>query len=185
MQILAALSAAASAGMRSALPLLIIGLLQGESLWYNVPILSGIYPPVVFGMLASWSLIELFASKQLLGQRLLQIVYLVFSPIVGAIIAIAAAEVTALLPKVLVGLIGSLFALLLQLVQAGWFYRWRGLPLWLPFIQDGLCVLLVYLAIKFPQAGGIIALILLSLAIYSSQELHSWYLRQSQSRERR
>jgi hypothetical protein len=181
MQILAALSAAAAAGIRIALPLLVIGLLQGGNLWHNVPILSSIYPPVVLGILVSWSLVELFASKQLLGQRLLQIVYLVFSPLVGAIIAIAAAEVTAV-PKVVIGLIGGLLAVLLQLVQAGWFYRWRGLPLWLPFIQDGLCVLLVYLAVKVPPAGGIIALLLMGLAVYSSQKLHRWYLRQHQSK---
>ncbi len=183
--ILAAVSAAAAAGIRIALPLLLIGLLQGENLWHGVPILSSIYPPVVLGILTSWSLIELFASKQLLGQRLLQVVNLVFSPITGAIIAIAAAEVTqaTIVPKALIGLIGGLIALLLQLVQAGWFYRWHGLPFWLPFIQDGLCVLLVYLAVKVPQAGGIIASILLAAAVYSSQKLHHWYLRHHQPRK--
>ncbi len=180
--ILAALSAAAATGIRIALPLLVIGLLQGENLWYNVPILSDIYSPVVLAILVSLSLIELIASKQLLGQRLLQIVYLIFSPIAGAIIAIAAAAPTTLPFKILIGLIGGLLALLLQLVQASWLYRWRRLPLWLPFIQDGLCVLLVYLATKLPVAGGIIALILLGLAIYSTQKLHRWYLRQYQSK---
>jgi hypothetical protein len=182
MEILAALSASAAAGIRIALPLLFFGLLQGDKLWYGVPILSSIYPPVVLGILIIWSLIELFASKYLLGQRVLQIVYLGFTPIVGAIAAIAAANVTPM-PIALVGLIGGLFALLLQLVQAGWFYRWRRLPLWLPFIQDGLCVLLVYLAVKVPQAGGIIALILLTCAVYSSRKLHRWYLRQYESKE--
>ncbi len=176
-EILAALSASAAAGIRIALPLLIIGVLQGDNLWSGVPLLSRIYPPVVLGILTSWSLIELFASKQLLGQRLLQIVQLLFSPIVGAIMAIAASEVTQA-PTWLTGLIGALFAFLLQLVQAGWFYRWRGLPLWLPFIQDGLCVLLVFLAVKAPQAGGMIALILLCLAVFSAKDLHRWYLMQ-------
>ena len=182
MEILAALSAAAAAGIRIALPLLVIGLLQGESLWSDVPILSSIYPPAMLGVLTSWSLIELFASKQLLGQRLLQVVYLLLSLIVGAIMAIAAAKVTAV-PKLLIGLIGGLLALLLQLIQAGWFYRWHGLPVWLPFIQDGLCVLLVFLAVKAPHLGGIIALMLLGLALYSSGNLHRWYLRQHQSRK--
>ena len=178
MPILAAVSATAATGIRIALPLLVIGLLQGENLWYNVPILSGIYPPVVLAILVSLSLIELIASKQLLGQRLLQIVYLIFSPIVGAIIAIATADTETLLFKALIGLIGGLLALLLQLVQAGWLYRWRRLPLLLPFAQDALCVLLVYLAVQLPLAGGIIAFILLGLAIYSSQKLHRWYLGQ-------
>lgn len=182
-EILAALSASAATGIRIALPLLVIGLLQGEKLWSGVLILSSIYPSVVLGVLSSWSLVELFASKQLLGQRLLQVVYLLFSFFAGSAIAIAAADITSIVPKVLIGLVGGLFALLLQLVQAGWLYRWRSLPLWLPFLQDGLCVLLVYLAVKLPLAGGIIALFLLGLALYSSQQLHRWYLRQHQSRK--
>lgn len=178
-EILAALSASAAAGIRIALPLLIIGLLQGEKLWSGVPILSHIYPPVTLGILTSVSLIELFASKKLLGQRLLQVVCLVSSPLVGAIIALASVNVTAT-PKTLIGLIGGVFAFVLQLVQTGWFYRWRSLPSWLPFVQDGLCILLVFLAVNAPQQGGAIALILLCLALYSSQELRRWYLMQKQ-----
>lgn len=179
-KVLAALSASAAAGMRIALPLLFIGLLQGDTLWFHVPILSGIPPPVVLGVLTTWSLIELFASKNLLGQRLLQVVQLVFSPIVGAIMAIGVIEVTEV-PTWLIGLIGALFASLLQLVQAGWFYRWRGLPLWVVFVQDALCVSLVFFAFKAPQLGGLIALILLLWAVRSSKELYRWYLRQRSS----
>jgi hypothetical protein len=72
----------------------------------------------------------------------------------------------------------------LQLVQAGWFYRWRGLPLWVVFVQDILGVSLGFFAVKAPQLGGIIALILLGLAFRTYKELHRWYLRQS-SEERR
>lgn len=174
-EILAALSASAAAGIRVALPLLVIGLLQGDNLWSSVPIVSRIPSPLMLGVLTTWSLIELFASKNLLGQRLLQVVQLVFSPIVGAIVASAVGEVTEA-PTWLIGLIGALFALVLQLVQAGWFYRWRGLPLWVVFIQDALCVSLVFLAFKAPQLGGLIALILLWLAVRSSRELYRWYL---------
>ncbi|MGA9377394.1 MAG: DUF4126 family protein, partial [Phormidium sp.] len=63
--LLAALSAAAAVGVgRIALPLLLIGLLQGNNLWSRVPILSHIHPQVVVGVLTSWSLFELFASKK-------------------------------------------------------------------------------------------------------------------------
>lgn len=182
MEILAALSAAAAVGIRIALPLLAIGLFQGESLWSGVPILSSISPPVVLGVLTSWSLIELFASKQLLGQRVLQVAYLLCSPIVGSIMAIAAAKATAV-PILLIGLIGGLFALLLQLVQAGWFYRRQSLPGWLPFVQDALCILLVFLAVRAKHLGGIIALILLSLAIYIAKNLQHSYRTQHQSRK--
>jgi hypothetical protein len=178
-ELLAALSAAAAAGMRIAIPLLFIGLLQGDNLWSGVPLLSKIPPPFILVVLTSWSLIEIFASKKLLGQRVLQVVQLLFSPIVGAIMAIAAAKATEV-PSWLIGIIGGFFAFVLQLVQSGWFYRWRGLPLWVIFVQDALCVSLVFFAFKAPQLGGIIALILLMLAFRSYKELHRWYLQQQE-----
>lgn len=181
-EVLAALSASAAAGMRIALPLLLIGLLQGDKLWSGVPILSGIPPAIVLGILTSWSLIELFASKNLLGQRLLQVVQLVFSPIVGAIMAIAVTEVTEA-QSWLIGLTGGLFAFVLQLVQVGWCFRWRGLPMWVVFVQDALCVALVFFAIDAPQVGGLVALTLLLLAVRSSRNLHRWYLQQRSSRD--
>ncbi|MGK7887163.1 MAG: DUF4126 family protein, partial [Crocosphaera sp.] len=52
--ILAILSASAAAGMRIALPLLIVGLLRSD-LWSQVPLLSAIPPPVLIGVLTSWS----------------------------------------------------------------------------------------------------------------------------------
>jgi hypothetical protein len=181
-EILAALSISAAAGIRITLPLLVLGLLQGENFWYNVPILSNIYPPIVLGILISCCLIELIASKNLLGQRLLQIAYLPLCPIIGAILAIAPIQSV---PKILIGLVGGFVALLLQLIQAGWFYRWNRFPLWLSFLQDSLCIFLVYLALKAPQLGGIVALILLGLAVNSYKELRQWYLRQYQSRRDR
>ena len=173
-EVLAALSASAAAGIRIALPLLTVGLLQESKLWIDVPLLSSIPTAVVFGVLTSWSLIELFASKMLLGQRLLQVLQLVFSPIVGAIIGIAVSR-NVESPSWLIALVGGLLAFVLQSVQVGWFYRWRSLPLWVVFIQDALSVTLVFLAINAPQQGGLIALILLFLAVRSSNELYRWY----------
>ena len=133
-EILAALSAGAAAGMRLGTPLLIIGLLQGSNLWSQVPLLSRISPYILVCLLASWSL---FASKKLAGQRILQLVQLFLSPIVGAIMGLAVASATEL-PSWIIALIGGLLALVLQLVQLGWFYRLRGLPLWAVFLQDSL-----------------------------------------------
>ena len=180
-ELLAALSAAAAVGVgRIALPLLLIGLLQGNSLWSQVPILSSIHPQVVVGVLTSWSLFELFASKKLLGQRVLQIFHLLFSPIVGAIVGISVAQAsdapTGLI--ILVGVVAGSLALVLQIVQVGWFFRLRGLPLWAVFIQDGLCVALVLLAFDAPTQGGLIAMLLLWLAIRSSREWYRWYKHQ-------
>jgi hypothetical protein len=177
-ELLAALSASAAAGIKIAIPLLLGGLLEGDNLWSDVPLLSKIPPRFTLVILISWSLVEVFAAKKLLGQRVLQIVQLLFSPIVGAILAIAAAKATEV-PTCLIGVIGGFFAFVLQLVQAGWFYRWRGLPMWIVFIQDCLCISLTFFAFKAPQLGGLIALILLGLAFRSYKELHRWYLRQS------
>jgi hypothetical protein len=175
--LLAALSASAAAGMRIALPLLVIGLLQNERLWQDVPILSQIQPPVLLGVLTSWSLIELFASKNLLGQRILQIVQLVLSPLVGAIMGITVARISALPAPAIwsIGIVGGLFALVLQLVQVGWFYRSRGIPIWAVIVEDILCVLLVVFAFESPKSGGLIALILFWLAIRSSSYWYRWY----------
>lgn len=175
--VLAILSASAAAGMRIALPLLIIGLLQGQ-LWYQVPLLSQINPQVVIAILTSWSFFELFASKKLLGQRVLQIIQLIFTPFVGAMMAVTVAKLLQLefMPLWLVALIGALFSLVLRLVAIGWFFRLRGIPPWVTFIEDLLCVGLVLFAFKAPKNGGLIAMLLLWLAVRSSTSWRNWFM---------
>jgi len=183
-EILAVLSASAAGGMRIALPLLIIGLLYGDRLWERVPLLSDIPPPIVLGVLLSWSLFELFASKDRLGQRVLHLTQLLFSPMVGAIMGMAVARAMGN-PEWqvwILGAVGGLLALVLQLVQVGWFYRLRRLPLWAVFVQDFLCICLVLFAFDAPRQGGIIALLLLWLAIRNSTEWRRWYGEQSGDR---
>ncbi|MBD2577390.1 DUF4126 domain-containing protein [Oscillatoria sp. FACHB-1406] len=179
--ILAALSASAAAGMRIALPLLAIGLLQNDILWQNVPLLSRIHPQVLLGILTSWSLFELFGSKKFLSLRALQLVELIFSPIVGALLAITAARIAQLKfeiqlePLWTIAIVGGTLALVLKLVQVGWFFRLRRLPIWAVFAEDILCVLLVFVSFKAPEQGGLIAMLLLWLAVRSSQEWYRWY----------
>jgi hypothetical protein len=177
--LLAALSASAAAGMRIALPLLIIGLLH-EDLWSKVPLLKYIPPQVLIAILTSWSLFELFASKSLLGQRVLQLFQLLFSPFVGALMGITVVEILHLeeLQSILwlIGIVGGVLALVLQLVQVGWFFRLRGLPLSVVFFEDALCVFLVLFAFKAPENGGLIAMLLLWIALRSSEEWQRWYL---------
>ena len=175
--ILAVLSVSAAAGMRIALPLLVIGLTQGN-LWQQVPILNNIQPQVVIAVLTAWTLLELFVSKQLWGQRILQVIQLVFSPLVGAVMAMAVARIMHIQPSQLIwilGVVGGLIALVLQLVQVGWFYRLKGLPTWVMLLQDILCVLLVLFAFKAPNSGGLIALLLLWLAVRSARSWYQWY----------
>ncbi|MEB3338026.1 MAG: DUF4126 domain-containing protein [Leptolyngbyaceae bacterium] len=186
LELLAALSASAAVGMRIALPLLVIGLLQGEFLWSTMPVIGRIHPPVVLGVLVSWSLFEVFAATHLLGQRILQIVELFCSPLIGALMGMAVAEATGL-PSWLVnllGIVGGLLALVLQLVQAGWFYKLRGLPLWATLLQDFLCIALVFFAFDAPREGGLIALLLLWIAIRSSAEWRRWYYQQARRGDR-
>jgi hypothetical protein len=186
-EILAVLSASAAAGMRIALPLLVIALLYGGRLWSRVPLLSHISPPVVLGTLVIWSLMEVVISKDRLGRRVLQIIELLFSPLVGAIMGATVAQIVGV-PSWLVwllGAVGGLLALVLQLVQTGWSYRLRNIPLWVFFAQDTLCVLLVLFALDAPRQGGLIALLLLWLAIRSSKEWHRWYTEQGGANRRK
>lgn len=178
--ILAVLSASAAAGMRIALPLLVIGFFYSQELWSNVPILQHVDPRIIATILIVWSLFELFGSKKLLGQRILQLFQLILSPLVGGLISITVARVANIefCPLWLISIIGGLFALILTLVQIGWFFRLRGIPIWVVIVEDILCVTLIFLAFTSPAKGGIIALLLLWLAIRSSKTWRDWYLQQ-------
>lgn len=125
--LLAILSASAAAGMRVALPLLIIGLLQGD-LWSQVPVLSQVNPRLLIVILTSWSLFELLASKRLLGQRILQLIQLVFTPLVGALMALTVVKLAhiEMQPLWIAAVLGAVFSLVLKLVQVGWFFSVTG-----------------------------------------------------------
>lgn len=185
-ELLAVLSISAAAGFRIALPLLLIGLLSGEW-WAQVPILSAFPPAVVVGALVSWSLAELIFSKQPLVQRLVHSVELGLSPFVGAIAGITVARTfhTAWWITTLLGGLGGLLALVIHLVQVGWFYRLRHPAVWLIFLEDFLCVCLVLFAFDAPQQGGLIALLLLWLALRTSHAWQQWYREQAPQGERR
>jgi hypothetical protein len=175
--LLAVLSGSAAAGLRVALPLLVIVVYGGE-LWQRVPLLSGIPTAVIVGILVSWSVLEFFASKDRFGQRLLQIFELISSPIVGALIGIAIAtghRELAFLQVVVFATIGAVLALVLQLLQMGVMYRLRRIPLWALFAQDAACVGLTLFAFGSPIQGGLIALILLWLAIRSATQWRRLY----------
>jgi hypothetical protein len=183
-ELLAALSASAAAGMRIALPLLVIGLVYGEAFWSEVSGLSHTALSVILGVLVVWSLAEVVFSKDPIGRRVVLLVQLVFSPFVGAIMGMAVARAAGV-PTWLVcllGGVGGLLALVLQLVQIGWSYRLRRIPIWVIFVQDTLCVLLVLFAFDAPSHGGLIALLLLWLAIRSSKEWYRWYRSQASSK---
>lgn len=175
-EVLAALSASAATGIRIALPLLSLELLRGEALWSGIPLLSTIHPSIRLAILCSWSLLELLVSKHLLGQRLLQILLLLGSPIAGAF---AATSNAITLPIWITAIVGGLFAFVLQSVQTAWFHRQQRRSLWFVFAQDILSILLIFLAVHEPQLGGIIAFGLFWWAIGSYQNLAKWYSKQN------
>lgn len=179
-ELLAVLSISAAAGFRLALPLLLIGFISGD-LWAEVPILSQLPPTLVVSALVSWTLIELIFSKQRLVQRLVQSTEVCLSPIVGAIAGIAIARTFSLEPwmMILLGGLGGLLAFVLHLVQVGWLYRLKSPSSWFIFAEDFLCVCLVLLAFDAPQQGGLIALLLLWLALRTSNIWRQWYVEQA------
>lgn len=172
LEILAILSASAAGGLRIGLPLLIIGIARLDQLWTNIPILSNINPQIIVGVLTSWTLFELFGTKKLLGLRIVQIIQLIFSPFVGAFMAIGMAALieVKITPIWLLGLTGGLLALVLKLVLVGWFFRWGKMPIIIILLEDFLGAGLVIFALEAPENGGLIAMILLWLALRSSNE---------------
>ncbi|MGB5974182.1 MAG: DUF4126 domain-containing protein [Nodosilinea sp.] len=175
-ELLAILSIAAATGLRLALPLLLIGLMSGQQLWANVPLLSRLPPALVLGVLGAWSMAELMLSKDRNRQQFFQTLELVLSPGVGALAGLAVARTFGSdgWINLLCGLISALLALVIQLLQVGWFYRARRPPLWLLFGVDGLCIVLAVLAFDAPNQGGIIALLLLWLVIRTSYLWQNW-----------
>lgn len=176
-ELLAVLSISAATGLRLALPLLLIGLFAGERLWSTVPILANIPQVLVIGILVVWSLLELTISKDRVSRRFLQSAELFISPFVGTIAGVAIARLADISDSwmlVLLALTGGVLALVIQIVQVGWLYRFNSPPVWVIFIEDALCVCLAIFALDAPEQGGIIALFLLWLAIRSSVVWRQW-----------
>ena len=181
-EIFAVLAISAATGFRIALPLLLIGLFSGERLWANVPILSNFPPSVVIGVLVAWSVLELVLSKNHTSQRWLRSLGLLISPLVGMMAGVAIARLTLEEGWIiaLAGFIAGLFALLIQLVQVGWLYRFHQPPVWSLFLEDILCISLVFFAFDAPTHGGLIAPFLLWLALRTSNTWRRWYYKQTQ-----
>ncbi len=175
-EVLAILSIAAATGLRLALPLLLIGLMSGPRLWSQVPLLAHLPPSLVIGVLASWSAAELMLSKEPSSQRLFQGLELLLSPVVGILAGLAVGRTLGLATGInlILAAVSALLALVIQILQLGWFYRPQRPPRWVLFGVDGLCVALAVLAFDAPQQGGLIALLLLWLVIRTSSRWRHW-----------
>ena len=176
-ELLAVLSISAATGLRLALPLLLIGLFSGERLWAAVPILANIPQILVVIVLVIWSLLELTISKDRVSRRFLQSAELFISPFVGTIAGVAIARLADISDSwllVLLAITGGSLALVIQMVQVGWLYRFNSPPMWVMFLEDALCICLAFFAFDAPEQGGLIALFLLWLAIRSSVVWQQW-----------
>ncbi|NJK52973.1 MAG: DUF4126 domain-containing protein [Leptolyngbyaceae cyanobacterium SU_3_3] len=151
-----------------------------------MPILCNVSPPIVLAILVSWSLLEIFASKHRFGLRSLQIVQLLLSPLVGAIMGLAIAQATDV-PGWVVGLLGGSGGL------AGIGFTARAGGMVLPIerftivgnFSTGYAVYLPGDAcLRCPKQGGIIALLLLWLAIRTSKNWQRWYRQQAHPQQK-
>jgi len=175
-QVLAVISAAASGGFRLGLPLLIIGLANVDKLWSEIPLLNRIQPEVLLAILVSVTIFEILGTKRMIGLRIIQIIQLILSPVVGAILAVGAANWTNLeyVPLWIIAVTGGLFALVLRFVLVCLFFRWGKMPIILTVSEDILAMILALLALTSPENGGLIAMLLLLLALRISSEWRQW-----------
>jgi len=174
-ELLAVLALSAAIGLRVALPLLVLGLMSGDRLWSQVPLLAHLPPTLVMGGLVSGSLLELILSKSRLSQPLLHSVELLLSPVVGLMVGVALVRSLGIPGwlQAVIALIGGLVALVIQLVQIGWFYRAHRPGVWGGVLVDALCLLLVFSALTLPRLGGLLALGLLWLVIRTADSWRS------------
>jgi hypothetical protein len=180
LEVLGSLSVSAAAGMRVAVPLLVVALLKSHEFWSDIPILNKIQPPVLLSILIVWSLLELILSKKLIGQRLLQLIQLILSPFLGALLPFILNKQYSIFTSskalYVMCIAGGILALVIKLVEIGWFFRLRGLPLGVILFEDVLSILMVLFAFNAPKEGGIIAMLLLWVALRSSGEWRQWYV---------
>ena len=107
-------------------------------------------PSLVIALLAGWSMAETTAIEgSLQPAGFFQIIELLCSPLVGAIAGIALARTLELdnWLHIGIGITSALLAVVIQLLQVGWFYRPKRPPLWVFFVVDGLCIFLAYLGL--------------------------------------
>ncbi|MFZ4639773.1 MAG: DUF4126 domain-containing protein [Nodosilinea sp.] len=176
-EILAVLSIGAATGLRVILPLLLVGLMSGDRLWADIPLVAKLPPNLVLGALVGGSIAELLLSKDRYGQRLLYPAELILSLGVGVLVGIGIGRSLGLPSEFhrVAGLISGLLALVIQFSQVGWFYRPQPLPLWMFFLVDGLCVSLALCSFYAPQLGGITALVLLWLVLRTAYRWRDWF----------
>jgi hypothetical protein len=170
-EVLTALGLAAAGGLRTSLALMILAIAANADSPVNNALTQLIGSPLGTSVLSVWCVFELVATKTALGQRLVQALQFFIAPVTGAIIASAFSGETGIVPQMLVGFAGAALAATLQAVYMGYFFRRGRVAIPIQLLQEGLCGILVILALEAPVAAGFAVFGLLWVAL---QQSYSW-----------
>jgi hypothetical protein len=165
LEVLTALALAAAGGLRTSLTLWILALAALAGQPDGNALTQLIDSPLGISVLSVWCTFELVATKTALGQRLVQALQFFMAPVTGAIVAIAFSSETGIVAQIAIGLAGAALASTLQAVTMGYFFRRGRVAIPVQFLQEGLCVLLVVLALHAPLIAGLTVFGLLGAAL--------------------
>lgn len=171
LEVLTALGLAAAGGLRTSLALMILAIAVNTGYSENNALTQLITSPVGISVLSVWCVFELIATKTALGQRLVQALQFFIAPVTGAIVASAFSPGADMAPQMLVGVAGAALAAALQAVYMGYFFRRGRVTIPVQLLQEGLCVILVLLALATPVMAGFAIFGLLWVAL---QQSYSW-----------
>jgi hypothetical protein len=177
LEVLTALALAAAGGLRTSLALLILAIAAVAGQPDSNALTQMIASPLGISILSVWSLFELVATKTALGQRLVQALQFFMAPVTGAIIASAFGSETGIVAQMTIGLAGAALASALQAVTMGYFFRRGRVTIPVQFLQEGLCVLLVILALNAPLIAGLAVFGLLGAALVQASYWRKYFNR--------
>ncbi|MBC7882174.1 MAG: DUF4126 domain-containing protein [Anaerolineae bacterium] len=171
LEVLTALGLAAAGGLRTSLALMILAIAANAGYSENNALTQLITTPLGITVLGVWCVFELVATKTALGQRLVQALQFFIAPVTGAMIASAFSGEIGMVPQILVGFAGAALAATLQAVYMGYFFRRGRAEAPVQLLQEGLCGILVLLALATPVIAGFAVFGLLWIVL---QQSYSW-----------
>jgi hypothetical protein len=175
LEVLTALALAAAGGLRTSLTLLILAIAAITGSPESNALTPLIASPLGISILSVWSIFELVATKTALGQRLVQALQFFMAPVTGVIIASAFSGETGIVAQMAIGLAGAALASTLQAVAMGYFFRRGRVTIPVQFLQEGLCVLLVILALNAPLVAGCAVFGLLGAALLQASHWRKYF----------
>jgi hypothetical protein len=177
LEVLTALALAAAGGLRTSLTLLILAIAAMAGQPDSNALTQMIASPLGISILSVWCTFELVATKTALGQRLVQALQFFMAPVTGAIIATAFGSETGIIAQLAIGLAGAALASTLQAVTMGYFFRHGRVAIPVQLLQEGLCALLVVLALHTPLIAGLAMFGLLGAALLQASYWRKYFNR--------